>query len=366
MELNDVAEQPVLWRQMVERKESSSDPAIRGSLFVGLDRDTAAPVLIPRKVLADGHYHICGSTGSGKTASALASIALQVLRQDLYARSENERTPLVVLDLKGELALFNTIRTAARDAGRTFRYLSTSPGDDYHFFDPFQMFRLGKVDPLQLASEFVRAFSLDYGLIYGGLYFTQMNVAILLEAIKEMIERKMQPTIGTLSRILATMARKASNKDAKHIYTCLSFLAELPQTNIDLHKSVPDNQIDMLRVLEDCEVVYIALKLDAQAPTLRQVASLILYTLSAAVIERRSREKPDRETFVLVDEFYHIAGKSFGEFLATVRERKLRMFLANQTRSQLKAHDVNLRLPHGILAFAGRRPNPPSRCSSKL
>lgn len=341
MDANDVAEQPVLWRQMVERKEASADRAIRSSLFVGLDRDTAAPVFIPRNVLADGHYHICGRTGSGKTASALASIALQVLREDKYV-PRDRRSPLVVLDLKGDLALFNTVRTAAREAGRPFRFLSTRPGDDYHFFDPFQMFRLGTVEPLQLASGFVRAFSLDYGLIYGGLYFTQMNVAILLDAVKEMMALQNQPTVGRLSRILTNMARKASNKDAKHIYTCLRFLSELPQTNIDLHQAVPVDQIDMLRVLEDCEVVYVSLPLDAEAPTLRQVASLILYTLSAAAIERRSLGKPDREAFVLVDEFYHIAGKSFGEFLSTVRERNIRMVLANQARSQLKAHDVNL------------------------
>jgi len=339
----DLTRAPLIWRQMLERKEQSVNADERTSLFAGLDMQNGAPVLIPRQVLEDGHVHISGRTGSGKTAAALMSMAFQVLRDGSRSDDPRDKCPLVIIDLKGDREFFNAMRQAAAEHGRTFRHFSTHVGDDYHFFDPLQILHLGCATPLQLASEFVRAFGLDYGLGYGGLYFTHQNLGILLDAVKLMLKRHSStPTIGALSRTLDRLSESARNKDARHIHQCLKFLAECEQVNIESQPTEPVERIDMLRVLEDSEVVYFYLELEGEAPSLRQIASFALYTLVQAVKERRWRGLPGRSTYVFVDEFYHIAGKSFGELLSTVRHLGLHLVLANQTRSQLESHDRSL------------------------
>jgi hypothetical protein len=339
----DLTSSPQLWQQLLIRKEQSPNPDERSALLAGIDLETRAPVMIPRSILEDGHVHISGRTGSGKTAAALTSMAFQILRDGDKAEGPRKTSPLIIIDLKGDRAYFNAVRHAAAEHGRTFRYFSTHAGDDYHFFDPLQIFHLGGVTPLQLASEFVRAFSLDYGLIYGGLYFTHQNLGILLDAVKEVIERRSEPpTIGAISRILDRISQSSYNKDARHIQLCLKFLAECEQVNIESQAGPPTNTIDMMRALEDSEVVYFFLELEGEAPSLRQIAALALYTLVQAMKERRYLGLPTRSTYVIVDEFYHIAGKSFGELLSTVRHLGLHLVLANQTRSQLENHDKAL------------------------
>lgn len=339
----DLGSSPNLWRQLIKRKEQSTNPADRSAILAGIDLTSNAPVMIPQSILEDGHLHISGRTGSGKTAAALMSMAFQILRNGAQSGDPGRKIPLVIIDLKGDRAFFNAIRDASREHGRTFRYLSTRAGDDYHFFDPLQIFRLGSVTPIQLASVFVRAFSLDYGLIYGGLYFTHQNMGVLLDAINEIIsQRHSVPTIGKLSRILDRISKSAYNKDARHIQLCLKFLAECEQVNSESHATQPANSIDMLRVLEDSEVVYFYLELEGEAPSLRQIAAFALYTLVQAAKERRSLGMPTRSAYVIIDEFYHIAGKSFGELLSTVRHLGLHMVLANQTTSQLENHDKAL------------------------
>ncbi len=336
----DLNRAPLLWQQLLQRKEQSTISEERSAILAGIDLETNAPVMIPQAILEDGHVHISGRTGSGKTASAIMSMALQILRNGLHPEDPRGKSPLVIIDLKGDRAFFNAMRQAATEQGRTFRYFSTHPGDDYHFFDPLQIFNLGVMTPLQLASEFVRAFSLDYGLTYGGLYFTHQNLGVLLDAVKEVIARSSAvPTIGAISRILDRISQSSSKKDARHIQLCLKFLAECEQVNIELQPTPPTQTIDMLRVLEDSEVVYFYLELEGEAPSLRQIAAFALYTLVQATKERRWLGLPGRSTYVVIDEFYHIAGKSFGELLSTVRHLGLHFVMANQTRSQLENHD---------------------------
>jgi hypothetical protein len=331
------------WLNLVRRKEESADFDERRSIFLGLDMDTQAPICMPRRAIDSAHYHVLGMTRAGKTSAALMPLVFQVLRGHRdEAGAPAPPCPVVIFDLKGDQAFFNAVWDAALRAGRRFRFFSTRANDDYHFFDPFQMFGLGHMAPIQLATEFIRAFSLDYGLIYGGLYFTQQNLVVLLESLKEMIARPTAPTIGDLARILTRIGRSAHNADARHVEACLKLLAEYPQVNVASHASPPHQRIDMLRALEDAEVVYFFLEMEDQAPSLRQVASLALYTLVQAAKYRYRQGLPHRQTYVVIDEFYHIAGKSFGELMSTVADWGLHFVLANQSRRQLLNHDPSL------------------------
>lgn len=332
------------WVRQVELKENSADPHIRSSLFLGTDLRHHVPIFLPRHVLDAGHFVVRGTTGTGKTSATLLPLALQVLRpyRDASGR-DAPPSPLVIIDLKGDDAFFHAVWEAASRAGRKFRYFSVAHDHDYHFFDPLQIFLLGILEPVQLATTFLRAFSLDYGLIYGGLYFTHQNLAALYDAVLQ-LQRwpKEQVTIATLSNAVIRVAGANRMADAQHIQSCLKLLAAYPQVDRRPDEPLPSERIDMPRVLENSEVVYFHLRLQDQAASLRQIAAFAMYALIQAAQVRRQRGLPQRDTFVIIDEFYHIAGKSFGDMLATVREWGLRFILSHQTPDQLKHHDAAL------------------------
>ena len=146
------------WRGFVDRQQQADDPEVRASFFLGLQQPNKLPLFLPRSLLADGHMHVRGMTGSGKTSATLLPVALQVLRGYNDERGQPASpSPLVIIDLKGDAALFHAIWEAACQAGRKFRYFSVQSGDDYHFFDPLQIFQDGHLEPIQLATTFVRA-----------------------------------------------------------------------------------------------------------------------------------------------------------------------------------------------------------------
>jgi hypothetical protein len=341
-----------VWQNLIERKAASPLLEDRNSFFLGIEPNSQLPVCIPRSVFDEGHYHVEGKTSAGKSSATFLSLIWQLLRgyearsdSDTGLKAWSEPHPIIVLDLKGDKALFHATRELAKRYGQNFRFLSTRRGDDYHFFDPFQLLR-NRFSPLAIATQFVRAFSLDYGLMYGGHYYTSENLGMLLEAVKLLIEDiddlQVPASISRLSSHLKNLSQISRNEDARHILRCLQFLAEYPQIDIEAHTTPPEKQIDMARVLEDCEVVYFYLELLDETPPLRQIAGLALYSILEAAKARDRAGHVQRETFVFVDEFYHIAGPSFGDFIAAIRGWQIRLVLANQQRTQLELHQTGL------------------------
>lgn len=331
------------WQHYVGHKDASSLAEQRASLFFGLDFTTHARIDVPLSALDRGHCHIEGRIGAGKTAGSLISI----IRQGIHGyRDQNGRwsrkSPVIVFDFKGDQALFHATRVAAENDGRQFRFFSTRTGDGCHFFNPFQIVGLRRLEPVQIAATFVRAMGLDYGLTYGGQYFSDNNVVLLNDALTLLQEAGGELTLGRLIEVLEPLGRNKASADARHILLSLRKLAEYPQINLGKLSRVPAAQIDMFRALEQGEVIYIFMEMDSDAPALRQIAGLLLDALahSAKSLRRSGKEVPF--TYVVADEFYHIANKSFGELLAMSRDWGLHFFLANQTRRQLESHDPAL------------------------
>src|SRR5262249_43244154 len=140
--------------------------------------------------------------------------------------------------------------------------------------------------PMALATQFIRAFSLDYGLDYGGHYFTDQNTKILLDALKlyaeDIQELRIQPTIQGLLAHLTTLSNLNQNKDARHIQNCLQFMAEYPQVNSACHAAPYERQIDMNVVLDKPDVVYFFLEMADETIPLRQIAGLALFSVLEA------------------------------------------------------------------------------------
>lgn len=331
-----------LRQQLVEHKERSESLARRQSLILGLRADTGEEVALARELLHSGHMHITGGTGAGKTSATITPLLLQLIRG--YREDDGRPatpSPIAVFDLKGDRALFHAVRHACQLAGRTFRFLSIRSGDEYCFFDPFQMFRWSGLEPRELADKFLRGLMLDYGITYGPSYYTSQNLGVLTEAMEKFLASG-QRTLARLAQIVSKVARAKKNFDARHVDKCISLLAQYPQVDITQHQHPPDEQIDFFRAVDEGEVILFHLNMQDRAPSARPLAGLALYTLEEAVKARAARNLPEQHTYVVIDEFHYVAGHSLGELISTVRDWGLHLVLANQATGQLKAYDPDL------------------------
>jgi hypothetical protein len=331
-----------LWKYLIEHKERSLSESRRSDLLLGLNPLTGEQVSIPRRILNNGHMHITGGTGAGKTSATIMPLVFQILRG--YTLGDGHTappSPVVIFDLKGDRALFHAVRHAAEQSGRTFRYLSIRSTDDYDFFDPFQMFDWSHLSPMELADKFLRGLMLDYGITYGPSFYTTENLATLTEGMTEFFDRG-QRTLSRLAAILKKITGPRQNLDGRHAAKSIRLLAQYPQVDITKHRTPPTRQIDLLRAISEAEVVLFHLHMQDRAASARPLVGLALYTLEEAVKTRAARNLETCDTYVVIDEFYYIGGHAFGELISIARDWGLHFILANQASGQLKTYDPNL------------------------
>lgn len=339
-----------LWDQIRDRQQASEDPVVRKRFLLGLDPKTNQPQFLRRDVLDKSHAHITGTTGSAKTSASLMPLLIQLIRG--YRRDPSgdpadaqvevdpagftRAPPIVVIDLKGDNALFHTVKTEAEIRGQKFRFLSIEETDDSDFFDPFQGVASRRHSPVQLANYYVEAFNLDYGLFYGAHYYTQENTSELLRALKRLLAQP-APTLKALQSLLSSV----TTHDSKQIRHCVEFLAEYRQLDPQQYLGGPDRAVDMRRLLENGEVAYFYLPTLGGLITGRPLAGLALYSLVIAAKDLAQEGNP-RKSYVFIDEFQTIAGKALADVLAQARGFGVSLILANQSKAQLKNPQVDL------------------------
>lgn len=323
---------------------SRTQPATRDSeILLGYDvgEETPTPVSIPRRLLEEGHVHIRGRTRSGKTSRAILPLAVRLMEKYVDECGEH-RDPICIFDLGGDQALFHFVREAAQRMERRFRFLSLDVKNDWDFFDPFQAVPPGERDVMRLATLLIEAFNLDNGLIYGGQYFTQQNLAALLSVVRKLAkEDGRRLTLDDVANYLEREAVRRKVRDADQIRMTFNFLLEYPQLRV-AEKTDRNRCIDMARAIEDGEVIYFFTPTLNETTTARQIAGLGLYNLLNAAIQRARDGKVLRRVWVFVDEFHELAGRAFEALLAQSGKFGVSMVMANQTTSQLETRDSSL------------------------
>jgi hypothetical protein len=116
---------PIPWDSKVERLLNGFRPP---HLYVGRSPVDGTPWFLDRSLLGT-HAHVMGGTGSGKTARCVAPMAFQ-----LIAHADSS---VVVIDMKGDNALFWGTFIEAERAGMPFRWFTLQPGAASFVFNPF-------------------------------------------------------------------------------------------------------------------------------------------------------------------------------------------------------------------------------------
>ena len=308
---------------------------------------------VSRDLLKGSHVHIRGKTGSGKSSRVILPLITQLMKpyeriwtsDDGVTRTINERDAILVIDLGGDKSCFHATRRRAEQLGRRFRFIGLDPNHSEKF-DPFQSIQSESHRIIRLCNLFLEAFSLDHGLVYGGSWYSQRNLLLLLSICERLVARKQsgkEISLREVDRFLAD-PKNGNIKDADQIRGIFNFLLRYPQ----LQPSAADDPVNMRESITNRDVVYAYLPAISEATTARQIAGLLLYTAVNAAMSLYEEglegdvADPPGHLHVFVDEFQFIAGSMFESLLTGSRKYGVSLYLSNQSTESLSTRDLDL------------------------
>jgi hypothetical protein len=340
---------PNAFHAIVDRILHSDDPLEREHLYLGQALFGGGPILLSRELFG---YHgiVRGGPGRGKTAF-LERLVTQLIAAEAPERSEWlaangwpwEPTSLLVIDLKGEMALFNTARMCASRAGIPFRFFTFQPGRSSHVFNFFEQSHIEEMSRSHLTQELLQALAAEYGQAYGASFFSSINEVVLLNTLRRAFGvdsfRKLDGLLSDpnfYAHIPGAVAKDL--EDARHLTSLARRLSTVHALNVT-RKDVRDqpgvwaSRIDLPSLMRERQVVYFylqPLRAETEAAT---VARLAIFGLITAAALRGPED--NHRVAVIADEIQTMATRNIARVLEHARSYKVPFVLAHQFRGQL-------------------------------
>ena len=318
-------------------------------LFMGVYQKTKGPVLLHRRIL-DEHMYIAGQTGAGKTSLGIIPILTQLIRS-----GGDRPCPILILDLKGDLTLFNTAREEAasrtadgRPAPQELMLFRTDQGYATHYFNPFRDFASTSPPrrPIETAELFIQALSLFHGDFYGASYYSKQHRDVLLSALDAAKKRKSElRTFDDLYEAVKNYVASAGDRgrDAVELLATIHAVSQYEQLG---PAPAGVGSIHMPELIRKGQLAYFWLPSQLTGMTVRETGKLALYAFLTAMQEyRQSGEAAgdDRRGYLIIDEFQRIAAENLRVILQQARSFGISVILANQVPSDLKLPSADLR-----------------------
>jgi len=330
---------PSVWDNRIERIRLSSDPLETEHFYLGAAIEGDFPVLLHQDI-AYAHAHILGDTGSRKTSIGIAPLLTQLI--------DREDCSLLVIDLKGDKALFEAAREEAEAAGIPFKWFSNITGVPSFVFNPFAQSHVQSLTTNQLTEGIMQALALDYGEDYGRGFYSALNDLVLGGYLKRY--RKHVSSFKELHRFVSDKsAFQAIGSDSdwektRHVARVIEKLADVESMNLTAPTAesprVIEEQIDLPAMLREKQVVYFYLSSIQEQSNAQKMAKLAMFSLLTAADRRKKGEK--NRVFVFVDEFQRVVSENISIFFEQARSKRLHFILANQTIGQLNKQGVDL------------------------
>jgi hypothetical protein len=323
------------WEAQVARLLSSSNELEREHLWLGVHAEANYPVLLHRSVLWE-HGHIIGDSGSGKTARGVTPLVTQIIRQG--------DSGMVVVDLKGDMALFEAVREEAQRSGRTLKFFTNVLGKATHVFNPYRQTNDENVSFSAFVEFIMEALRLNHGEGYGKRFFTAQGRSWLLRTVTK------EPDLESFAQLFAQTDPDVFGNDEErsHVLEVISVLQQLavvealnwtPRRDDPQAEAIEREAIRMAEVVRDGHIVYFWLPAAAETSTVREIAYLAVYALFIAARAYYAEHGRASRTFLFIDEFQRIASAGFELILQQSRSFGLAAILANQTISDLRGKD---------------------------
>jgi hypothetical protein len=310
-------------------------------LFIGMEPWQQFPILLHEPMLRE-HVYVSGQTGSGKTSMAFMLLLIQLIRgRRLSAARWSEKSPLIIVDLKGDKAMFHTAQAEAQARGQKFRFFTLEPGKASFHFNPFLAFKSGSVTLPQLVQSLLDALGLYYGDEYGKRYYSERHRNLLTEAIQSSANIDNFRTLYARIKVLYENNQKEFS-DGFELVSVVSGLTHYDQLISDVGQEQAGDTIRFDRVLENREVVYFWLPTVKESIAAKQIAKFVLFCLRAAAGDRENAGHELRQCYLMVDEFQKVAGDNLQGIIQQARSAGIAAILANQSISDLKTPSWDL------------------------
>lgn len=329
------------WDAYVQRLRESRDTLETEHIWLGVAIETESPVIMHRQLAAE-HVHVMGSTGSNKTSIGVTQLLEQLIGPD---------SSLLVLDLKGDMALFEAARLAAENAkdGRgasrpiRFRWFTTEADRSTYAFNPLNQSYMQRLPQLERTQILARAVGLEHGEGYGRGHFSSQNRNALLKLITACPDvdsfRKLHEEGRRQKKLFTSWERE----HASDMFAAIHTLANIDALNLTRRDRVDplvlENAIDMAELVQCPNIAYFRLPATSQAAANREVGKLAIYSLLTAI---RQAGHPKRQMYIVIDEFQQLVSTDLALMLQQARSYGVGVIMAHQTQSDLKLPEADL------------------------
>ena len=356
LEAEEAPEQHLEWSDFdgyIERLRNSRNSIERAANIIGFHRTFGFPILADTNLYFE-HQHVLGATGIGKTALSVTTDLIQLIR-----RGDG---PVIVVDCKGDRALFETARLESARAGRKFKWFTNKPYRSTYIFNPLAHLSSPQFALPEVLGVLLQSFNMFHGEEYARAYFGKA-VRILLRAAylattRERVNRRgYDPhasgysaerieSFWDLDDILQDLA--ADNREyeaAKHLTMLVQSLCDFDQLNLtasrDPNEPAVHHAISMPEVIREKQVVYFYLVGTMDQASVGEIARLALFATNSAAVQYRDQTSKRPRIYFIADEAQCLLAKNVETVLQQARDSGIGFLLAHQSLSQLN-------LPGGI------------------
>ena len=327
------------WDNYIDRIVNSEDELEREHLLLGTSESGDYPILVHQDI-HDQHAHILGDSGASKTALGIAPQVTQKI-----ARGDST---VVIVDLKGDKALFETCRREAERNGKLkFRWLSNEVGRSTFGFNPFMQSHNQQLSVEQLTQQLLQGLSLDYGIQYGAGYFTAMNEIVMNNVLRESGAKSFRELSEHLSdrRWYSSIGGYEEDwKQARHLSALVKRLGSSEAINVvpGMHPEQPqvhEQAIDVTNLFEEPQVIYLWLRSAVEPTNAPAIARLFLWAMFTAASHQPQDEN---RVYFFVDEMQQIISDGIKLIFEQFRDLGGTIIAAHQTAGQLRRQGTDL------------------------
>ncbi|PHQ35139.1 TraM recognition domain-containing protein [Rhodopirellula bahusiensis] len=337
----------------IQRVQNSRNSIERRHNIVGIHATGKYPILADTDLQFE-HQHVLGPTGVGKTALSLTTDVIQAIR-----RGDG---PSIIIDCKGDRALFETARLEAERAGRTFKWFTNKPGRSTYLFNPLAHLNDPQFTLPEILGVILQSLNLYHGDDYARAYFGKEVRTLLRDAyLATMPDEQSRRGIGggrrfrregkiesfwDLDDVLKELAANSRQYEAaKHLSMIVQSLCDFEQLSLtpsrDPNETAIEHAISMPEAIEEKQVLYFYLVGSLDVASVGELARLALFAANAAAIKYRDRTNEKPRIQFIADEAQCLVAKNIETVLQQARDAGIAFTFAHQSLSQLK-------LPGGV------------------